>query len=88
MTNSMAAAATMPGPSSEVVASLAPSLGPAWTSKPGGWDTTGTREVFQIASPLGNPDLPPKAFTALPRRSGCCAISASTAWPAPPVTST
>ncbi|MGM1051830.1 MAG: DUF4417 domain-containing protein [Pseudomonadota bacterium] len=39
---------------------------PAWTSKPGGWDTTGTREVFASASPLGIPDLLPQDFTTLP----------------------
>src|SRR5690554_1233719 len=39
---------------------------PAWTCKPGGWDTTGTREVFPSTSPLGIPDLVPQDFTALP----------------------
>lgn len=49
---------------------------PDWTCKPGGWDTTGTREVFPGASPLGIPDLlpqtfadPPPAFRLLPYRS-------------------
>ena len=39
---------------------------PAWTSKPGGWDTTGTREVFTSTSSLGIPDLLPQDFTTLP----------------------
>jgi hypothetical protein len=39
---------------------------PAWTSKPGGWDTTGTREVFPSTSPLGIPDLLPQGFVSLP----------------------
>jgi hypothetical protein len=30
---------------------------PAWSSKPGGWDTTVTRELFPSTSPLGIPDL-------------------------------
>jgi hypothetical protein len=39
---------------------------PTWTSKPGGWDTTGTREEFTSVSPLGIPDLLPQDFSFLP----------------------
>lgn len=39
---------------------------PEWSCKPGGWDTTGTREVFPSASRLGIPDLLPQTFTDLP----------------------
>lgn len=39
---------------------------PAWASKPGGWDTIGTREIFPCISPLGIPDLLPQDFAAVP----------------------
>lgn len=39
---------------------------PAWSCKPGGWDTTCTREVLPSSLPLGIPDLLPQDFATLP----------------------
>lgn len=39
---------------------------PEWICKPGGWDTTGTREIFPSSSELGIPDLLPQSFSELP----------------------
>lgn len=39
---------------------------PDWSCKTGGWDITGTREIFPGASPLGIPDLLPQDFAERP----------------------